>query len=428
MSDEITDRQRRYTLFMLVLVFTSSHVDRQIMGILGQPIKESLLISDTQLGLLTGIMFAVFYATLGMPMAMWADRNNRRNLISFSVFLWSMMTALCAAATNFMQLLLLRIGVGVGEAGSNPPSHSMIADLYPPEKRSTAMAIFGTGINWGILIGFLVGGWINEWYGWRTAFVVVGLPGILLALLVRYTVKEPPRGYSESLKQEVAAPGFWEVVGFIWRSSVLRHIVAAGALVSFAGYASVIWVPIYLVRIHGMGTGEVGSYLALLIGVGGAIGIYLGGRIADFMSARRGEQWLPWVVALSSLISLPMLYLTFMAPTPMTAIAAYVLPAMLGTLYVAPGFALIQNSTPLEMRSVAAAINLFITNIVGLGLGPFTVGFFSDFFSQSYGEDGLRWGLATTIIILLWGVFHYWRCGVMIKRKNREGVAQGAAG
>lgn len=416
MSQEVTDRQRSYTLFMLVLVFTSSHVDRQIMGILGQPIKESLLITDTQLGLLTGIMFAVFYATLGMPMAMWADRNNRRNLISFSVFLWSLMTALCAAATNFMQLLLLRIGVGVGEAGSNPPSHSMIADLYPPEKRSTAMAIFGTGINWGILVGFLVGGWINEWYGWRTAFVVVGLPGIFLAILVRYTVKEPPRGYSEALKQETPAPAFREVATFIWRSAVLRHIIAAGALVSFAGYASVIWVPIYLVRIHGMGTGEVGSYLALLIGVGGAIGIYLGGRIADFMAAKRGQQWLPWVVAVSSLITLPMLYLTFMATTPMAAIAAYALPAMLGTLYVAPGFALIQNSTPLEMRSVAAAINLFITNIIGLGLGPFTVGFFSDVFSSTHGEDGLRWGLATTILILLWGVFHYWRCGVMIKR------------
>jgi predicted MFS family arabinose efflux permease len=422
MSQEVTDHQRKYTLFMLVLVFTSSHVDRQIMGILGQPIKESLLITDTQLGLLTGIMFAVFYATLGMPMAMWADRNNRRNLISFSVFLWSLMTALCGAANNFMQLLLLRIGVGVGEAGSNPPSHSMIADLYPPEKRSTAMAIFGTGINWGILIGFLVGGWINEWYGWRTAFVVVGLPGILLAILVRYTVVEPPRGYSEALKQDTPAPAFWEVVSFIWRSAVLRHIVAAGALVSFAGYASVIWVPIYLVRIHGMGTGEVGSYLALLIGVGGAIGIYLGGRIADFMAARRGQQWLPWVVAVSSLISLPMLYLTFMATTPMGAIAAYALPAMLGTLYVAPGFALIQNSTPLEMRSVAAAINLFITNIIGLGLGPFTVGFFSDVFSQTHGEDGLRWGLATTIVILLWGVFHYWRCGVMIKREQIKGM------
>ena len=287
MNDEVTDRQRRYTLFMLVLVFTSSHVDRQIMGILGQPIKESLMISDTQLGLLTGIMFAVFYATLGMPMAMWADRNNRRNLISFSVFLWSLMTALCAAASNFMQLLLLRIGVGVGEAGSNPPSHSMIADLYPPERRSTAMAIFGTGINWGILIGFLVGGWINEWYGWRVAFLVVGLPGILLALAVQFTVKEPPRGYSEALKTESKPPRFWTVVGFMWRSPVLRHVVIAGALVSFAGYASVIWVPIYLVRIHEMSTGEVGSYLALLIGVGGAIGIYLGGRIADFMAARR---------------------------------------------------------------------------------------------------------------------------------------------
>ena len=426
MSNEVSDLQRRYTLLMLVLVYTSSHVDRQIMGILGQPIKESLLISDTQLGLLTGIMFAVFYATLGMPMAMWADRNNRRNLISFSVFLWSLMTALCALATNFVQLLLLRIGVGVGEAGSNPPSHSIIADLYPPEKRSTAMAIFGTGINWGILIGFLVGGWINEWYGWQAAFVIVGLPGILLALLVRFTVVEPSRGHSEALQQEVAAPGFWEVVGFIWRSSVLRHIVVAGALVSFAGYASVIWIPIYLVRIHDMGTGEVGSYLALLIGVGGAIGIYLGGRIADFMAARRGQQWLPWVVAISSLITLPLLFITFMATTPMIAIAAYALPAMLGTLYVAPGFALIQNFTPLEMRSVAAAINPFVTNIIGLGLGPFTVGFFSDVFSQSYGEDGLRWGLATTIVILIWGVIHYWRCGVMIKRQSTATLASAA--
>ena len=426
MSNEVSDRQRRYTLLMLVLVFTSSHVDRQIMGILGQPIKESLLISDTQLGLLTGIMFAVFYATLGMPMAMWADRNNRRNLISFSVFLWSLMTAMCALATNFVQLLLLRIGVGVGEAGSNPPSHSIIADLYPPEKRSTAMAIFGTGINWGILIGFLVGGWINEWYGWQAAFVIVGLPGILLALLVRFTVVEPPRGHSEALQQEVAAPGFWEVVGFIWRNTVLRHIVVAGALVSFAGYASVIWIPIYLVRIHDMGTGEVGSYLALLIGVGGAIGIYLGGRIADFMAARRGQQWLPWVVAISSLITLPLLFIAFMATTPMMAIAAYALPAMLGTLYVAPGFALIQNSTPLEMRSVAAAINLFVTNIIGLGLGPFTVGFFSDVFSQSYGKDGLRWGLATTIVILIWGVIHYWRCGVMIKRQSAATLAPAA--
>ena len=415
----ISTWQKRYTLFVLVLVFTSSHVDRQIMGILGQPIKESLQISDTQLGLLTGIMFAVFYATLGMPMAMWADRRNRRNLISFSVFLWSGMTALCGAAASFTQLLLLRIGVGVGEAGSNPPSHSIIADLYPKEERATAMAIFGTGINWGILIGFLVGGWINEWYGWRTAFVVVGLPGIFLAVLVRFTLKDPPRGYAEAKGQEppkAKPPPFWRVAKFMFYNPVLRNIVAAGTLIAFTGYASVIWVPIYLVRIHGMGTGEVGTYLALFIGVGGAVGIYLGGRLADLLAARHGEQWLPWIVAVTSLLGIPFLYFCFMAGTQTGALWAYALPAALGTVYVAPGFALIQNQTPTEMRSVAAAINLFISNIIGLGLGPFSVGFFSDVFSPEYGLDGLRYALMTTLVVILWGAFHYYRTGVLLKR------------
>ena len=419
----ISARQKNYTLFVLVLVYTSSHVDRQIMGILGQPIKESLQISDTQLGLLTGIMFAVFYATLGMPMAMWADRRNRRNLISFSVFLWSGMTALCGAANTFTQLLLLRIGVGVGEAGSNPPSHSMIADLYPKEQRATAMAIFGTGINWGILIGFLVGGWINEFYGWRTAFVVVGLPGILLALLVCFTLKEPPRGYADANGEKpatVTPPPFWSVAKFMITNPVLRNIVAASTLIAFTGYASVIWVPIYLVRIHGMGTGEVGTYLALFIGVGGAIGIYLGGRLADFLSARNGEQWLPWVVAIASLIGLPFLYLCFTAATQTGALWAYALPAALGTVYVAPGFALIQNHTPTEMRSVAAAISLFIMNIIGLGLGPFSVGFFSDVFTPEFGVDGLRYGLMTSLVVVLWGCFHYYRTGVLLKRLDAQ--------
>ena len=418
-TEIISTRQKNYTLFILVLVFTSSHVDRQIMGILGQPIKESLQISDTQLGLLTGIMFAVFYATLGMPMAMWADRRNRRNLISFSVFLWSGMTALCGAASSFTQLLLLRIGVGVGEAGSNPPSHSIIADLYPKEQRATAMAIFGTGINWGILIGFLVGGWINEWYGWRTAFVVVGLPGIFLALLVRFTLKDPPRGYAEAKGKDlpkVTPPPFWSVVKFMLHNPVLRNIIAAGALIAFTGYASVIWIPIYLVRIHGMGTGEVGTYLALFIGVGGAVGIYLGGRLADFLAARHGEQWLPWMVAIVSLLGLPFLYFCFTAATQAGALWAYALPAALGTVYVAPGFALIQNQTPTEMRSVAAAINLFIINIIGLGLGPFSIGFFSDMFSPEYGLDGLRYALMTSLVVILWGSFHYYRTGVLLKR------------
>lgn len=418
----VSDGQRRYTLFMLVVVFTSSHVDRQIMGILGQPIKESLMISDTQLGLLTGIMFALFYATLGMPMAMWADRHNRRNLIAFSVFLWSLMTALCGLASNYMQLLLLRIGVGVGEAGSNPPSHSMIADLYPTERRSTAMAIFGTGVNWGILLGFLVGGWVNEFFGWRAAFLLVGLPGVLLALLVRFTVKEPPRGLDRAPGKGLAAeapiaPPFREVVAFIISNAVLRHMILGSALVAFAGYAAVIWVPVYLVRIHGMGTGLVGTYLAVIIGFGGAAGILLAGRLADRLTVTRGAQWMPWLIAGANLMSLPLLVTTFFAPSGSSALWAFVLPASLATVYVAPSFALIQNEAPVPMRAVAAAINLFITNIIGLGLGPFSVGFFSDVFEPHAGGESLRYGLMVTAVALLWGVGHYLRCGVLLKRR-----------
>ena len=420
----VSDGQRRYTLFMLVVVFTSSHVDRQIMGILGQPIKESLMISDTQLGLLTGIMFAVFYATLGMPMAMWADRHNRRNLIAFSVFLWSLMTALCGLASNYLQLLLLRIGVGVGEAGSNPPSHSMIADLYPPERRSTAMAVFGTGVNWGILLGFLVGGWVNEFFGWRAAFLIVGVPGIALALLVRFTVPEPPRGIAVEASANALpsaappqAPPFTEVVRFMVGHGILRHLIFASALVAFAGYAAVIWVPVYLVRIHSLGTGMVGTYLALIVGFGGAAGILLAGRLADRLSAGRGSQWLPWIVALANLISLPFLLWTFLAPTAQGALVGFAVPAMLATVYVAPSFALIQNEVPVPMRAVAAAINLFITNIIGLGLGPFSVGFFSDLFASWAGEESLRYGLMVTGVALLWGVAHYLRCGVLLKRR-----------
>ena len=400
---------------MLVAVFTSSHVDRQIMGILGQPIKDSLGISDTQLGLLTGIMFAAFYATLGMPMAMWADRRSRRNLITFSVATWSLMTALCGAAQNFVQLLLLRIGVGVGEAGSNPPSHSIIADLYPPQRRATAMAIFGTGINWGILIGFLVGGWVNEWYGWRWAFVIVGVPGLLLAALVQFTVREPPRGYSDPGARPEAAPPFGVVARQLFAHPVLRNVIAGGTLIAFTGYAAIIWVPIYLVRIHDMSTGPVGSWLALLIGIGGALGIYLGGRIADGLSARRGAHWLAWVVAIASVAYVPFLYLTFTAGSGQSAIWWYVVPAALGTVYVAPGFALIQTLTPVHMRSVAAAINLFISNIIGLGLGPFSVGALSDLFSPAYGENGLRLGLLATLFVVLWGAIHYWRAGVHLR-------------
>ncbi len=422
----ITRRQRNYTLGVLVLVFTSSHIDRQIVAILGQPIKEALAISDTQLGLLTGVMFALFYATLGMPMAMWADRRNRRNLIAFSIALWSAMTALCGLAQNYGQLLLARIGVGVGEAGSNPPSHSIIADLYGPTERATALAIFGTGVNAGIMLGFLIGGWVNEWLDWRWAFIVAGLPGLAIALLVRLTVQEPPRGYSErdsgsherseATGSGAEAPPFWAVARTMASSAILRNTVIAGTLVSFFGYALVLWVPVYLVRVHEMGTGEVGTILALLVGLGGAVGTFFGGLMADRLSARH-PGWRAWVVVVAYAIALPLATLAFLAEDAYTTIALYILPAMLAGAYIGPGFAIIQSHVPLRMRSVAAAINLFILNIIGLGLGPFSVGLISDLAADSAGLDSLRYGLLAMIPVGLWGALHYLRAGILLGRE-----------
>ncbi|MDH5738565.1 MAG: MFS transporter, partial [Gammaproteobacteria bacterium] len=224
-------RYRYYALFVLTLVFTSSHVDRQIIGILLQPIKQDLGASDTQMGFLIGITFAIFYATLGMPIAMLADRTNRRNLIAWSITIWSGMTVICGYATSFTQLALARIGVGIGEAGSNPPSHSMISDLFPVHQRSTALAIFAVGINIGLLIAYLGGGWMSQHWGWREAFIVVGAPGLLIALLVRFTLKEPQRGASErSRVVSEHAPPFKTVLARVWRTPALKLTILAGSL------------------------------------------------------------------------------------------------------------------------------------------------------------------------------------------------------
>lgn len=416
----ISSRQRTYTLGVLVLVFTSSHIDRQIVAILGQPIKEALSLSDTQLGLMSGVMFAVFYATLGMPMAMWADRNNRRNLIAFSIAIWSGMTALCGMAQNYGQLLLARIGVGIGEAGSNPPSHSIIADLYGPSERATALAIFGTGVNLGIMFGYLIGGWVNEWLDWRWAFIIAGLPGLAIAVLVRTTIKEPPRGYSESTAhtEDTDAPPFWSVVRTMMGSPLLRNTIFAGTLVSFTGYALVLWVPVFLVRVHGMGTGEAGTVLALLVGAGGAMGTFAGGWLADRL-AKRNPGWRAWIIVVANIITLPLVVAAFLSEDATSTIILYTLPAILGGVYIGPSFAIIQSNIPLRMRSVGAAINLFILNIIGLGLGPFTVGFVSDLFADSTGVDSLRYGILAMIPISIWGVCHYWRVGVLLARAGQ---------
>ena len=410
-SEILTPQYRRYAMLLLVLVFTSSHVDRQILAILLQPIKLELQLSDTQLGFLSGVAFAIFYATLGIPMAMWADRSNRRNLIALALATWSGMTASCGLAANFWQLALARIGVGVGEAGSSPPSHSMIADMYPPAERAGAMGVFSLGINFGLMTGFLVGGWVSQWYGWRAAFYVVGLPGLLLALIVRFTLREPPRGYAEGLQSSShAAPSLATVVRFMTSTPTLRHLAAGATLASFVGYGVVLWLPTFLIRSHGLQSGQIGTALAFLFGVMGGISTYVGGQLADRLG-KRDVRWNVWVVAIAIVVSLPFTIAAYLARDIQTASLLSIVPALMSGVYLGPSFALNQSLVTVRMRSVASAILLFILNIIGLGLGPQIVGILSDFFQAQHGAESLRYALVCLSLVNVWTALHYFLAG-----------------
>ena len=251
---------RRYALLLLTIVYAFNFIDRQLLAILQESVKADLGLTDGQLGLLAGFAFALFYVTAGLPIARWADRSNRRNIVAGSVFLWSLMTAISGFTQTYSQLLLARIGVGVGEAGGSPPSHSIISDIFPPEKRASAMGFYSTGVNIGILFGFLLGGWLNEFFGWRVAFIVVGAPGILLAVLVRTTLAEPIRGLSEQHAPSIDAtpPKFTEALATLWHKRSFRHMAFAASLNAFCGYGTASWTASFMIRSHEMSHGRAG--------------------------------------------------------------------------------------------------------------------------------------------------------------------------
>jgi predicted MFS family arabinose efflux permease len=424
LSDE-DRRYRRWALGILTLVYVSNFVDRQILSILLEPIKQTFELSDTQLGFLSGISFALFYATLGIPIAMWADRGNRRNIITLATAVFSVMTLVCGMAQSFVQLALARIGVGIGEAGASPPSHSMIADLYPPHERATAMATFALGVNLGILVGFLVGGWMNEFFGWRAAFMAVSVPGLVLAIVVRLTVKEPVRGLSEGRTERVAEqpPALLESFRTMWRIRSLRHISLGAALNAFVGYGTLAWVPAFLIRSFDMSTGTIGTALALIIGISGGLGTYFGGVLADRLS-QRDVRWNMWLIAICVAAAFPFSFGVFLAPSGTIALAAFVIPAAVGALYLGPSLAMVQGLVSLRMRTVASAILLFIINIIGLGLGPQAVGVISDLLAPSYGVESLRYALLISGFVNLWAAFHFYRAGLTL----REDLARAGQG
>lgn len=403
---------------MLTLVYTFNFVDRQVIVILQEQIRADLGLMDWQLGLLSGFVFAVFYSVLGLPIAHLSESVGRKRVVATALAFWSVMTALSGAAQNFVHLLILRIGVGVGEAGGSPPSHSMISDIFPLRRRALALSIFSMGVYIGYLFAYGFGGWVAESLGWRTTFIVVGLPGILVALLVAITVKEPPRGMAERIEsgnldhttdqEDSIRPSFRDTLRLLWSRRSFRHIAMAASLQSLAGYGVGNFVPSFIIRAYDMAIGDVGWRLALIMGIGGVVGVVSSGWIADRL-ARRGKQWYVLTPAIALLVTLPLTVFAFSALTPGSMFLSYVPYVVLGAMWLGPCLAVTHSLVGLRQRAVASAALFFVVNLIGLGLGPLIVGSLSDLFRAGYGDaDGLRYSIiATALVAKTWAIAHF---------------------
>lgn len=407
-------KRRGYALALLLAVFARNFMDRQILGVLMPAIREELRVSDTLLGLLAGPSFALFYTTLGIPLAILADRRSRTRLITASVAGFSAMTAASGLAANFSQLVLARMGVGIGEAGTNPASHALIADLYGPRGRSAAMGIFALGPQAGTFLAFVLGGWLSQRWGWRAAFLAMGLSGLVLSGLVGLTLEEPARRPETSGPGRPASRSPLAAARAMWACPALRHVLLGASLASAVGYAILAWAPSVLVRSHGFGSAAAGAILAIILGGVGAAGTYLGGRLADGLSGRDPRSPV-WVVALALAVSAPLWVMAYFVREPGGALALMIVPALLAGVFLGPTFALVQTLVEPDRRAVSAALLLFVANLVGHGLGPLAVGVLSDALEPRLGADSLRYALAAGSVLGAWAAFHYAWAGRTLK-------------
>ena len=407
-SDAFSSTYRNYVLAILMLVYMVNVVDRNILTITLQPIKVELGLSDTQLGALTGFAFAIFYAVFAIPIAMWADRGSRRKVLTVTLSVFSTTTVMCAFATSFFQLIVARIFTAIGEAGTNPCAHSMISDMYPPQKRASALAFYSLGTNMGILLGFIVGGWISQWYGWRVAFFVVGVPGLLLAIVAWFTLKEPVRGHADSLTAQGAraAPGIVNVWQFLWSQHSFRHIMY-GVVISAIGISSInIWFPAFLVRSYGMSSGEIGTVLAFLFGIVGGGGTLLSGYMADRLG-KRDVRWNVWMVAIVNAICFPFCVVMFSVDAKILVLMLFIYPALAFSAYLPPLIAMTHALSAVRMRAQATGIFFLFQSMVGVSLGPQLTGILSDFYLPVYGQESLRRALLIMSVFWIWSSLHF---------------------
>ncbi|MDP3173446.1 MAG: MFS transporter [Phenylobacterium sp.] len=401
---------RYVVVAMLTLVYTFNFLDRQILSVLAEPIRKELHLSDTQLGLLTGLTFALFYTTFGIPLAWLADRTRRIWIVAGALSVWSLFSAACDLAGNFAQLALARIGVGVGEAGGSPPSHSLISDYFPPAQRGTALGLLSIGAPLGGALGVGVGGAIAAAHGWRAAFMVVGLSGLVLAALVLLIVREPLRGRMDPLgdgQTHEPSPPLGRGIAEFFADPVLRCTALGAGCSAFLAFGIGNWAPAFLIRVRHMEMGDLALYFGLVVGFAGVVGVAGSGWLVDRLR-RYSPRAYALVPGAATLISLPFFIGFLMAPTWPLAVASFAVSTVLNGVYLAPAMTVVQNAVAPSRRSLSSALFMFIFNLIGMGGGPLFVGMISDRMHGSFGELSLQIGLAAlTPVFLLTALAHY---------------------
>ncbi|MEM1122028.1 MAG: MFS transporter [Bacteroidota bacterium] len=404
-----------YVLSALTIVGALNYFDRQLIVILQEPIKAELGLSDTQLGLMTGLAFSIFYCSVGIPIARFADRSNRRNVIGVSLAVWSFMTAITGFVQNFVQMLLVRIGVGVGEAGSAPASQAIISDYFSNEERPVAFSIWATSVYIGLFIGFGLGGILESTFGWRNAFIYLGFPGILVAILFALTVKEPPKGHSDATKIKAETLAFGPAIKYLLARKTYIYVLCGSGLHAFVGFSFANWIPSFFIRVHEMSIAEVGIWLAISVGVGGFVGALSGGFIVRQL-IKRDIRWYMWIGIVSILLTLPFSMFTLFSGHAKAAIICYFVPNVLYSLNMGALLTVNQSIVGVRMRAMSSAVYYLVINLVGMGIGPLLVGVLSDYLMPSYGAESLRWALVIVANVYLLCMYFYWKAGQHLER------------
>lgn len=401
--------RRWYVLALLTLVYVSNIADRYVISTLVEPIKSELRLSDTAVGFLTGTALALFYTGFGLPLGILADRTARRALmLAVCTAIWSAMTAVCGLAGSFGQLLLARIGVGIGEAGGTPASQSIMADVFPRTERVAASAIFAVGAAAGSMLGSGVGGSISDAYGWRSAFFALSVPGFVIAALVALTVREPPRLQDASMR----APPLRQTLRFIVEQRSLFHVVAGSTVCTFWTWGLMWWTPAFLARSYHFTVGEAGALLGYVNGIGGTIGSLVGGAVL-YRIGRRNPRWECRLMAAVTFLGTIISVIAYSTPKrDLTALMLWFF-APIGYLYLVPTFSWIQNLAQPRMRGLVCAVFLFGSNVANLALAPQLIGLASDMVAghSTLGAESLRYVLAASAATGFWAAYHFWAAG-----------------